>query len=103
MRARCTYSSATLVNLGRRSGSTSACISSPKRSLPKRPKKAAGMSSKRGLRAFLVGVSLLAVCAAPARVVANNCADGGNPRPDEGGVGGTGLQEKVPDDEGGIG
>src|SRR5262245_29210785 len=103
MRVRFNYSSATPVGLVRRIVSTSGCISSPKRSPPKRPKRAAGMSSKRIVRAFLVGVCLLAMCAAPERVAANNCADGGRPRPDEGGVGGTGRQQMVPDDEGGIG
>ena len=51
--------------------------------------------------------ALLAVllgCAAPApSVAADGCAGGGRPRPDEGGIGGTGIQAARPVDQGGIG
>ena len=36
----------------------------------------------------------------PLRTAANNCADGGRPRPDEGGIGGTGACPSAPDDDG---
>ncbi len=55
-------------------------------------------------RVRLLVVALLAWLVAPGVVVAGlNCAGGGSPRPDEGGVGGTGVHADRPDDEGGIG
>lgn len=52
----------------------------------------------------LLAVTLLAWLAAPGAVVAGqNCAGGGAQRPDEGGIGGTGVHANRPDDEGGIG
>ena len=58
-------------------------------------------ASRRHVRTLLLALLLLV---APAiRAVANNCADGGRPRPDQGGIGGTGALPRGPDDEGGIG
>ncbi len=45
----------------------------------------------------------LFLVARPSGAAANGCAGGGAPRPDEGGIGGTGILSMQPDDEGGIG
>jgi len=55
---------------------------------------------RRRLRAVLLALFL---CVAPGFAAANNCVDGGRPRPDDGGIGGTGARPSAPDDEGGIG
>jgi hypothetical protein len=60
------------------------------------------MSASIERRAALLLALLLLVVPAT-RVAANNCVDGGNPRPDQGGVGGTGALPMAPDDEGGVG
>lgn len=49
----------------------------------------------------LLACGILLLC--PAIGVAQSCAGGGALRPDEGGVGGTGIRADRPDDEGGIG
>jgi hypothetical protein len=47
-----------------------------------------------------LAIALLVWCLACATAAAaNNCTDGGRSRPDEGGVGGTGLQPTAPDDD----
>jgi len=54
---------------------------------------------------FVTALSALLLClATPAPSIAGSgCAGGGRPRPDEGGIGGTGLQAERPVDQGGIG
>ncbi len=61
------------------------------------------MTSRR--RGAALALALLVFCATPgAGWAANNCAAGGKPRPDEGGIGGTGARPIAPDqDDSGIG
>jgi hypothetical protein len=55
-------------------------------------------------RAAWVVAAILLCTALVAPVCAeNHCAGGGKPRPDEGGIGGTGARPAVPDDDDGIG
>jgi hypothetical protein len=59
--------------------------------------------ASRHSRLLRLAVLLLVCCAPPAASLAgNNCTGGGRPRPDDGGVGGTGDRPTAPD-EGGIG
>jgi len=66
-------------------------------------------TSRSPLSPTLLAVGMLIWCAAAATpAAANNCAAGGQPRPDEGGIGGTGLRPVAPgpvapDDDSGIG
>jgi hypothetical protein len=59
--------------------------------------------SRRLLALALSAVLGAGVIAPVGAAAANRCAGGGGPRPDEGGIGGTGLQPGGPDDAGGIG
>ena len=59
--------------------------------------------SASGPKARALWLALLLFVVPATRAVGNNCADGGRPRPDEGGIGGTGALPRSPDDEGGIG
>lgn len=54
------------------------------------------------MRAVVVALALLC-CVARAVPAADRCADGGDPRPDEGGIGGTGFRPHDPGDDDGIG
>jgi hypothetical protein len=50
------------------------------------------MIRRSGLAALPIALALLVCCGAPTRAwAADNCAGGGGPRPDEGGIGGTGV------------
>ena len=59
--------------------------------------------SASGPKARALWLALFLFVVPATRAVGNNCADGGRPRPDEGGIGGTGALPRSPDDEGGIG
>lgn len=54
------------------------------------------------MRTVVAALALLC-CFATAVPAADRCADGGNPRPDEGGIGGTGVRPPDPGDDSGIG
>ena len=60
-------------------------------------------SRARGHHARALLLALVLFVVPSTRAAGNNCADGGRPRPDEGGIGGTGALPRLPDDEGGIG
>ena len=63
------------------------------------------MIGRNRLTSLAVTLLLLLCCAATARGASpGRCAGGGQPRPDEGGIGGTGLRPAAPvEDDGGIG
>ncbi len=60
-------------------------------------------SRSSSVLAAMLLVIFLFLVARPPDAAANGCAGGGEPRPDEGGIGGTGILSMQPDDEGGIG
>ncbi len=62
----------------------------------RRMRRAAGLIVANGLSLILLAAPHLAAAG-------NRCANGGQSRPDEGGIGGTGITANGPDDEGGIG
>src|SRR5262249_8334346 len=83
--------------------SISGSISSPRINQPT-PRSPMSRSSRAPSRLLLALATLLTLLAVGRPALANNCANGGGARPDEGGIGGTGMHPAAPHDaDGGTG